>query len=116
MLGMSVTHLKNDQHCLISISGALTINSVNLTQTTLLDLLQTEEQISIDLSEINDIDSAGLQLLISLKNFSTAQKIALQFTGHSRCMLDIIDLYKLENELGVSQIPGPKQDLITVSD
>jgi anti-sigma B factor antagonist len=116
MLGMSVTHLKNDQHCLISISGALTINSVNLTQTTLLDILQTEEQISIDLSEVNDIDSAGLQLLISLKNFCITQKMALQFTGHSRCMLDMIDLYKLEHELDVHPLASPKPDLLTLSE
>jgi anti-sigma B factor antagonist len=97
---MPITHKIQNELCTISISGEMSLYTSKLTQETLLDLLQTEEKINIDLSEVSEIDSAGIQLLISLKKHAHQKKIPLQFQGHSQCVLDIIDLYNLAAELG----------------
>jgi anti-anti-sigma factor len=97
---MPITHTRNNQLCSIAISGEMSIYTAKLTQTTLLELLHTEDQIHIDLSEVSDIDSTGIQLLLSIKNFANAQNIPLQFHGHSQCVLNVIDLYNIAAELG----------------
>ncbi|AMC34014.1 STAS domain-containing protein [Janthinobacterium sp. B9-8] len=97
---MPITHSINNELCTISISGEISLYTAKLTQEALLELLQSEKKINLDLSEVHEIDSAGIQLLISLKKYAYAKDIALQFHGHSQCVLDVIDLYNIAAELG----------------
>lgn len=97
---MPITHKIQNERCTISISGEISIYTSKLMQETLLELLQTEQTIYIDLSEVNEVDSAGIQLLISLKKYAHDKKMTLQFQEHSQCVLDVIDLYNIAAELG----------------
>ncbi|AZN36391.1 STAS domain-containing protein [Iodobacter ciconiae] len=97
---MPITHKIQNDLCTILIRGEISIYTSKLMQETLLELLQSEHIIHIDLSEVNEIDSAGIQLLISLKKYAHNKKTTLQFQEHSLCVLDVIDLYNIAAELG----------------
>lgn len=97
---MSISHTNDAGQCLIVISGEMSVYTAKLTQSSLLELLQTENRIRVDLSEVDDIDSAGVQLLLSLRKYAQKKDIDLQFHSHSQCVLDLIELYQIAAELG----------------
>ncbi|WP_240221440.1 STAS domain-containing protein [Rheinheimera hassiensis] len=56
--------------------------------------------IQINLSEVTDMDTAGLQLLILAKLESLRRNIPLIITGHTRAVLDVIELCNLSGFFG----------------
>ncbi|MCG6202491.1 STAS domain-containing protein [Psychromonas antarctica] len=52
------------------------------------------KQIEVNLSQVVEIDSAGLQLMVALKNDALEQKKKVVFTAHS---LEVIELFELFN-------------------
>jgi anti-sigma B factor antagonist len=110
MLQMAVTHKINNELCTISISGEMSIYTAKLTQEALMELLQSGEEIHLNLSEVNEIDSVGIQLLISLKKYAHEKNIVLQFHAHSQCVLDLIDLYNIAAELGDPLVLTQRQE------
>jgi anti-sigma B factor antagonist len=102
---MEITHKVNNELCTIVISGELSIYTAKLTQETLMALLQSEKKIALDLSDVYEIDSAGIQLLLSLKKQAHEQDISLTFHSHSECVLNAINLYNISAELGDPLLP-----------
>jgi anti-anti-sigma factor len=54
----------------------------------------------IDLSEVSEMDSAGLQLLIMAKREAERHGTNLRLTGHSRAVLDVLDMCNLASYFG----------------
>ena len=73
----------------------MTIDQAAQQKTSLLEALQKHAQMDIDLSNINEMDTAGLQLLLLLKR--TAEKAGknISLVAHSPASLDVIDRYNL---------------------
>ena len=57
--------------------------------------LMQYQKIEVDLSQVVEIDSAGLQLMVALKNDALEQSKSLFFTGHSRCVIKLLDLFNM---------------------
>ena len=57
----------------ITLVGKCTIYSVSKLTNSLLEILQSDENILVDLEEVREFDTAGLQLFISAKN--TAKRL-----------------------------------------
>lgn len=64
------------------------------------ETLLLSKEIEIDLSEVTDIDSAGLQLLIQAKREGARIGVPVRLLGHSPAVQEIIDLYRLAPEFG----------------
>ena len=83
----------------IQLKGSFVIDETPALKQSLLDLLNELPVIEIDLSEIADIDSAGLQLLVFAKRESVLASKCLRFTGVNPSISKLVDLFGLNEVL-----------------
>ena len=75
----------------LSLSGPLTFYEVAGIQE-LLKPLGAPESLTVDLQEVDEIDTAGLQLLLALHQW---QGEHLHLIRHSQAVIELIDLFQL---------------------
>ncbi|MDD2342931.1 MAG: STAS domain-containing protein [Tolumonas sp.] len=75
----------------LSLSGPLTIYEVAGIQE-MLKPLTTPESLTVDLQEVDEIDTAGLQLLLALHKWLGEH---LHLIRHSQAVIELIDLFQL---------------------
>jgi anti-sigma B factor antagonist len=85
---------------LLSLGSECTIFSATALREQLLAAIGNANDVEIDLSQVTEIDSAGVQLLIAAKKEAVAQGKSLQLVGHSPCVLEVLDLLDLAAHLG----------------
>ena len=86
----------------MSIYAAMDLRS--LFSATLMD----HDQIEVNLSNVTEIDSAGLQLMIALKNDALKQGKNIIFTEHSTDVMDFLELFNMIKFFGDPVIMGKK--------
>ena len=69
----------------------------------LLDIPAHADEIEVDLSQVTEIDSAGLQLLLLAQRETSKQGKALRITACSPAVQELIELYNLGALLGNAQ-------------
>lgn len=85
-------------HWKLSLNGPLTIYEVNEIQQSLQSIESTViDSITVDLVDVNEIDTAGIQLLIALRNWLGKH---LHLIRHSSVVIEIIDLFQLASFFG----------------
>ena len=82
---------------LMSLSGELTIFSVQDVRNRLLEALASTDELSIDLGEVSEIDTAGLQLMLLAKR---SPGKTVRFCHHSDAVVRLVDLANLAQKLG----------------
>lgn len=80
--------------------GDLTIYTAQEHKAQLLSAMNKQAPLQINLAEVTDIDTAGLQLLVLAKQESKRRNMPLTITGHSRAVLDVIELCNLSGFFG----------------
>jgi anti-sigma B factor antagonist len=80
--------------------GDLTIYTAQQHKEQLLLAINNQTALQINLAEVTDIDTAGLQLLILAKRESMRRNIAMSISGHTRVVLDVIELCNLSGFFG----------------
>lgn len=80
--------------------GELTIYTANDTKSLLLDALTNHPEVQVDLSQVSEMDTAGLQLLILAKQEAARNQVELRFTDHSAAVLDVIELLDVSGFFG----------------
>ncbi len=86
--------------CHVALGGGLDIYAAAQLRDALHDLLAHHSTVEIDLASVDDIDSAGLQVLMSAKSTAAALGHRLSMRAHSPVVLDLLDLCKLERFFG----------------
>lgn len=86
--------------CQVALCGELTISAAVAVRDELLQALDTGDEIEVDLAQVAEFDSAGIQLLIAAKREAAQRGKKLRFVGHSRAVLDLLDLTDLAAVLG----------------
>ncbi len=86
----------------LAISGEFTIfTAADLKPRLLHAVIDAEsEDVDIDLSEVSEIDSAGLQLMVMTKREALARGKNVRFVRHSDPVLDLVDLCDLSGFFG----------------
>ncbi len=86
----------------LAVRGEFTIFTAAALKQTILDTIAGEpsSDIDIDLSEVTEIDSAGLQLMVMAKREAQAAGKNIRFVRHSDPVLDLIDLCDLSGFFG----------------
>lgn len=87
--------VKNGQS-LLHIEGDMTIYTAADMKSELMAHLAQPCEREIDLSDVSEMDSAGLQILIMAKREAERHGTNLRLTGHSRAVLDVLDMCNLE--------------------
>lgn len=78
----------------VSIEGEMTIYTAAEIKTPLWQAVQAAPSVEVDLSQVEELDSAGLQLLVLLKKHPPkATRVA--FVNHSQVVIDVIELMNL---------------------
>lgn len=86
--------------CKMLLEGELTIYTAADTKARLMSQLEQCSELEIDLSQVSEMDTAGLQLLILAKNDCAARNCSLHLTGHSPAVLDVLDLCNMSQFFG----------------
>jgi anti-sigma B factor antagonist len=83
-----------------AIEGEMTIYEAATFKEELLSTLQAHEAVELDLSGVQEIDSAGLQLLLLVKREAAERERQVGFSNHSQAVLDVFDLCGLFHFFG----------------
>ena len=77
------------------LEGALTIHTAALKHEALLQAIE-QGQDSFDLSGLDSVDSAGIQLLLSTQKTLTAHGRTVHWQGQSGALNELVNLYRLQ--------------------
>nr|WP_313405258.1 STAS domain-containing protein [Pseudomonas sp.] len=85
---------------ILPLEGGLTIYSANENMGLLLHALAPDTELELDLSALDEIDCAGLQLLIMAKQEAGRIGCDLRLTNHSPAVIDAFELSGLGSFFG----------------
>ncbi len=88
---------KKEGPTLVAIKDEMTIYNVLDQKNTIYTHLQSAHELQIDLSNVSEIDSAGMQFLIFLKNEAIRMQKELCFVNHSQAVVDVVDTFNLSS-------------------
>jgi anti-sigma B factor antagonist len=83
-----------------TLQGELTIFNAADQKAELLNFLESGPELEINLGQVQELDSAGLQLLILIKREAAQQGKSLSFTLHSKAVLEVLELTRLTAAFG----------------
>jgi anti-sigma B factor antagonist len=92
--------LKKGKQCKLALEGELTIYNAQELKEGLLQYLQSSSQLEIDLSHVDELDTAGLQVLACAKKDAVNNDIPLSLTNHSTSVIEVLDLYNMTAYFG----------------
>ena len=81
--------------CKAVVEGSMTIYEAAADKPLLLRALAMAKETEIDLSSVDEMDTAALQLLILMKRESLKAGKVLRLTAHSQASLDVLERYNL---------------------
>jgi len=77
--------------CKVVIGGEMTIYTAAELKQKLDEILSVPDAMDIDLREVTEIDSAGIQLLMLAKKHRSREMRSLSLVNHSRVVLDTLE-------------------------
>jgi len=86
--------------CHIAVEGEMTIFVAQELKLELQAPLSNASEIEMDLSQVTEIDAAGLQLMLAAKIESIARGIKLRFINHSATVQELLELSDLVGFFG----------------
>jgi anti-sigma B factor antagonist len=89
----------------LSIAGELTIYRALELKRVLIEALEKKVALEVDLSQVTDLDSAGVQLLLLSQRTAEANEVELRFVEHSPVVMEVLALMGLSASLGARAEP-----------
>lgn len=80
--------------------GELTIYTAEQQKLQLMQAIEAQNAIVVDLSQVTELDTAGLQLLILAKLESHRRQVPFSMTGHTQAVLTVLDLCNMASFFG----------------
>lgn len=84
----------------LEIEGDMTIYEAGEIKDLFVSALNDHKSINVNLSAVSEIDSSGLQLMVSLKSDAEEQDKKIQFSSHSQAVIDFLDLFDMTSYFG----------------
>ncbi|WP_039441875.1 STAS domain-containing protein [Vibrio navarrensis] len=97
---MTIAIKAEQGHAQVSIQDELTIYSAAEMKQALFEALCQFNSLDVDLEAIQEIDMAGVQLLLMLRNESVRLEKKVQLTKHSPAVIDVLETLNLVATLG----------------
>jgi anti-anti-sigma factor len=94
----------------LSLDQDLTIYHALEQKNHLLDALAATDELELDLLQVGEIDTAGLQLLILLKKEAQRAGKSVRIVAHGQAVSAVIDFCNLAAEFGDPLIIPARQD------
>lgn len=86
--------------CQLRVEGDMTIYTAAELKNELISCIGKAQCWELDLSQVNEMDSAGLQLLILLKREAAKRGAQLALTAHSHAVTEVIDTFSMASYFG----------------
>ncbi len=94
---MKINVKKTKGLCKLQIEGEMTIfNAIELKES-LFDNLAGCSKIDIDLSQVSEMDTAGLQLLFLVKREAALLTKGIKIISHSLATMAVLELYRMKD-------------------
>lgn len=84
----------------LAIDRDMTIYHAEALKSELMDMLEHHQAIELDLSQIAEIDTSGVQLLMLAKRESLKQRKELRIVAHSPAVSELMDFYNIAAYFG----------------
>ena len=84
----------------IDITGELSIFTAAALRQELLDAFDSGAEVYVDLSQVSEIDSAGLQLIVAARREAALRDRCLRFANPSPTVAELVEFCNLTAELG----------------
>lgn len=84
----------------IAIDGEMTIYRATELKQTLLNAIDGARLLEIDLHDVSEIDSSGVQLLMLTKSTGQAKDCEVRLVNHSPAVLEVFELLDLAAHFG----------------
>lgn len=98
---MNITKLKGSNKrsglCLLEVEGDLNIYNAAEFKLKMLDFVDGFNDFEMDFSAVNEIDTAGIQLLLQFNRKAVEAERSLQLTGCNEQVCDFLQLYQLQD-------------------
>lgn len=91
-MDIKTTNDKNG-NVILSLSGDLSIYEVTKLKVQLLDVIQAGKSLALNLKEVENIDTAGFQLLVMAKREAVRANVKFKLVNHSVAVLKLFELY-----------------------
>lgn len=97
---MTIECEQKDGVSCLTINEEMTIYTAMQQKNSLCQYLADRHPLHIDLSGVTEIDSAGLQILLLLKQEAANRDIELQLVHHSQAVVEALELFNLSTQFG----------------
>ena len=97
---MKIHEQRQGEKLTLRLHGNLDIYAVAELRELLLSCLVSGHTLDIDLREVEEIDGAGLQLLLALKRGASEQGCQLSLSNHSSAVVKAMELCRLSSFFG----------------
>jgi anti-anti-sigma factor len=97
---MGITFEQVNEVAHLSFDDEMTIYTAAEQKEELLKHFMASPELELDLSGVSEIDSAGLQLLIMLKNEGAKANKEVRFVHHSQSVVEVLELLNLATRFG----------------
>ena len=84
----------------LAITGELTIYTAATEKSKLQAFLASDDEVEVNLSQVNEMDTAGLQVLVLLKKEAARQSKKIHYVMHSKAVIDILEMANLTSSFG----------------
>lgn len=84
----------------LAIQGEMTIYTALEQKKALSEHLQNSKELHIDLSGVDELDSAGLQILLFMKREAAEHQLKFSLTRHSQAVIEVFELLNLSKHFG----------------
>jgi len=84
----------------MDIQGELTIYTAALEKQRLQNFLDTDDELELNLSQVSEMDTAGLQILALMKKEAARRGKTLHYVMHSKAVLEILEMSNMTASFG----------------
>lgn len=97
---MKQARMSKVRHGIYCPQGELTIYTANRNKEQMLQILGDSHRLEVNLSQVTDMDTAGLQLLILALAETWRRKVPVEFIRPSRSVMEVLELCGMVEVLG----------------
>jgi anti-sigma B factor antagonist len=84
----------------MDIQGELTIYTAAVEKQRLQNFLDTDDELELNLSQVSEMDTAGLQILALMKKEAARRGKTLHYVMHSKAVLEILEMSNMTASFG----------------
>ncbi len=99
-----------DGTCAVRLDGEMTIYTAAEQKTALFDELEHCDTLTLDLAAVDEIDSAGIQILLALKRQADQTECELQLLSPSPSVREVMDLLELDTYFSDAPLESADED------